>query len=78
MESVLLCFNEKRDGFNFSIVIFQFLSGNIPSAPAYGVYGSQLVRYARACCKYKDFVDRGKLLTNKFLSQGYRKTRLVS
>ena len=69
--------HDKRDGFNFPIVNFPFLCSNISSAPAYGVYVSQLVHYARACCKYQDFVDRGKLLTNKFFSQGYRKAKLV-
>ena len=58
-----------RVDFNFPIVNCPFLSSNIPSAPAYRVYVSQLVRYARACCKYQDFVDRGKLFTNKLLSQ---------
>ena len=33
---------DKRDDFNFPIVNFPFLSSNIPSAPAYGVYVSQL------------------------------------
>ena len=37
---------DKRDDFNFPIVNFPFLSSNIPSAPAYGVYVSQLIRYA--------------------------------
>ena len=68
---------DERDDFNFPIVNFPFLSSNIPSAPAYGVYVSQLVRYARACCKYQDFVDRGKVLTNIFLL-GCRKAKLVS
>ena len=54
------------------------MSSNIPSAPAYGVYVSQLVRYARACYNYEDFVDRGKLLTSKLLSQGYCRAKLVS
>ena len=39
---------DKRDDFNFSIVNFPFLCGNIPQSPAYGVYISQLIRYARA------------------------------
>ena len=34
----------KRDDF---IVNFSFFSGNIPSGPSYGVYISQLIRYAR-------------------------------
>ena len=56
---------EKRDEFNFQIVNFPFMSSNIPSALAYGVYVPQLVRYARACCNYEDFVEREKLLTSK-------------
>ena len=39
---------------------------------------SQLVRYARACYNYENFVDRGKLLTSKLLSQGYRRAKLGS
>ena len=51
---------------------------NIPSAPAYGVYVSQLIRYARTCSNYQDFMERGKVLTQKLLSQGYQKTKLVA
>ena len=38
---------DKRDDFDFIIVNFPFLSSNIPSDPSYGVYISQLIRYAR-------------------------------
>ena len=69
---------DKRDDFNFPIVNFPFLSSNIPSAPAYGVYVSQLIRYARACSNYQDFMERGKVLTIKLLSQGYQKSKLVA
>ena len=71
-------FYDKRDDFNFPIVNFPFLSSNIPSVPAYGVYVSQLIRYARACSNYQDFMERGKMLTTKLLSQGYQKTKLVA
>ena len=37
---------DKRDDFNFHITNFPFLSSNIPSSPAYGVFISQLIRYA--------------------------------
>ena len=67
-----------RDDFNFPIVNFPFLSSNSPSAPAYGVYVSQLIRYARTCSNYQDFMERGKVLTQKLLSQGYQKTKLVA
>ena len=69
---------DKRDDFNFPVVNFPLLSSNIPSAPAYGVYVSQLIRYARACLNYQDFMERGKVLTTKLLSQGYQKTKLVT
>ena len=54
---------DKRDDFNFPIVNFPFICSNIPVAPAYGVYISQLIRYSRACGYYQDFLDRGLLLT---------------
>jgi hypothetical protein len=38
----------KRDDFNFKIINFPNMCSNIPASPAYGVYISQLVRYARA------------------------------
>ena len=44
---------DKRDDFNFHITNFPFLSSNIPSSPAYGVFISQLIRYARACSSYE-------------------------
>ena len=68
----------KRDDFNFPIVNFPFLSSNIPVAPAYGVYVSQLIRYARACSNYQIVMQRGKVLTTKLLNQGYQKTKLVA
>ena len=40
---------DKRDDFDFHIVNFPFLSSNILSGPSYGVYISQLIRYARCC-----------------------------
>ena len=64
---------DKRDDFNFPIVNFPVLSSNIPSAPAYGVYVSQLIRYARAFSNYQDLLERGKVLTTKLSSWGYKK-----
>ena len=37
---------DKRDVFGLNILKFRFMSSNIPSAPAYGVYAPQLIRYA--------------------------------
>ena len=35
----------KRDDFNFELVNFPFLDGDVPSSPSYGVYISQLIRF---------------------------------
>ena len=40
---------DKRDDFNFPIVKFPLICSNIPTAPAYGVNISQLIRYSSAC-----------------------------
>ena len=40
---------DECDDFDFHIVNFPFLSSNIPYGPSYGVYISQLIRYARCC-----------------------------
>ena len=67
---------DKRDDFDFHIVNFPFLSSNIPSGPSYGVYISQLIRYARRCSHYDDFRYRHKCLVDRLLSQGYKALRL--
>ena len=63
---------DKRDAFGFHIVNFPFMSTNIPSAPAYGVYASQLVRYAHCCSSYSDFLIYHRALVKRLLSQGYK------
>ena len=50
---------DKRDDFNFPIVNFAFICSNIPAAPIYGVYISQLIRYSKDYDSYHDFLDRG-------------------
>ena len=69
---------DKRDDFNFHITNFPFLSSNIPSSPAYGVFISQLIRYARACSSYECFILRDRRLSSKLLKQGYLVERLKS
>ena len=69
---------DKRDDFNFHITNFPFLSSNIPSSPAYGVFISQLIRYARACSSYEWFILRAAWLSSKLRGQGYARERLKS
>ena len=63
---------DKRDDFNFDIVNFPFLDGDVPQRPSYGVYISQLIRFARASSHVTDFNNRNKFLTANLLKQGYR------
>ena len=62
---------DKRDDFTFNIVNFPHLDSDVPKSPSYGIYMSQLVRYARACSKVDDFNERNLMLTKKLLCQGY-------
>ena len=62
---------DKRDDFNFDIVNFPFLDGDVPQRPPYGVYISQLISFARASSHVTDFNNRNKFLTAKLLKQGY-------
>ena len=64
------------DNFNFDIVNFPFLDGDFLQRPSYGVYISQLIRFARASSHVTDFNNRNKFLTAKLLKQGYRYHKL--
>ena len=72
--SARLC--DKHDNFDFHIVNFPFLSSNILSGPFYGVYISQLIRYAQCCSHYDDFRYHHKCLVDRLLSQGCIALRL--
>ena len=67
---------DKRNNFNFDIVYFPFLDGDVPQRPSYGVYISLLIRFARASSHVTDFNNSNKFLTDKLLKQGYRYHRL--
>ena len=67
---------DERDDFNFHITNFPFLSSNIPSSRAYGVFISQLIRQARACSSYEFFILRAARLSSKLLEKGYVRERL--
>ena len=60
---------DKRIDFDFEIVNFPFLDGDVPRSTSYGVYISQLIRFARASSYVTDFNTRNKLLTQNFLNK---------
>ena len=67
---------DKRDDFEFAIVNYAHLDGDVPRATSYGVYNSQLIRFARACSSVEDFHIRNQTITEKLLKQGYRFNKL--
>ena len=67
---------DKRDGFGFPIVNFPWLGGDVPRLPSYGIYISQLVRFARCCTSVFDFHSKNLQITSKLLTQGYRYHKL--
>ena len=73
----VLKFMISGDDFNFKIINFLNMWSHIPASPAYGVYISQLIRYARASSNYSDFLKRHLHLRNRLLDQGYTKIRLI-
>ena len=67
---------DKLDDFDFEIVNFPFLDGDVSRAASYGVYISQLIRFARVSSHVTDFNTRNKLLTAKLRNQGFRYHKL--
>ena len=52
------------------------MDGDVPRRPSFGVYISQLIRFARVYSHVDDFNARYKCLTAKLLTQGYRYNKL--
>ena len=59
---------DKRD--DFDIMNFPFLDGDVPRSTSYGVYISQLFRFATVPSHVDDFNSRNQVLTAKLLRQG--------
>ena len=67
---------DKRGDFDFDIVNFPFLDEGVPRSASYGVYISQLIRFARVSSHVDDFNTRNKVLTATLLRQGYRYNKI--
>ena len=59
-----------------TLSIFLFIDGDVHRSTSYGVYISQLIRFARASSQFADFITRNKVLTQKLFKQGYRYNKL--
>ena len=62
----------------YGVKVSYELKSAILLLPAYGVFISQLIRYARACSSYECFILRARRLSSKLLKQGYLVERLKS
>ena len=51
---------------------FPKLSGNIPHDGSYGVFIAQTLRYAKACSKYADFIERTLILKKQLVRQHFK------
>ena len=69
-------FYDKRDDFDFDIVNFPYLDGDVPRTTSNGVYISQFIRFARVSSYLADFNAGSRSLTAKLLQQGYRYHKL--
>ena len=67
---------DKWNDFDFDVVNFPFLDGDVSRRTSYGVYISQLIRCARASSNLSDFSCRNKALTANLFRQGYRYFKL--
>ena len=67
---------DKQDDFDFIIVSFTFLDGDVPRSTSYGVYISQRIRFARLSSHVDDFNTCNKVLTAKLRRQGYRYNKI--
>ena len=67
---------DKRNDYDFDIMNFPFLDGDVSRSTSCGVYISQLIRFARVSSHVDDFYTRNKVLTAKLLIQEYRYHRI--
>ena len=67
---------DKCNDFDFEIVNFPYLDGDVPRRASYSFYILQLIPFARVFSHVTDFNTQNKLLTAKPLNQGYQYHKL--
>ena len=63
---------DKRKDYNFEIINYSDLSGNIPINQSYGVFTSQLIRFCDINGSFDNFINDIKILVDKLLCLGYK------
>ena len=67
---------DKRNDFNFNVISFPLMSGNLPHTQMHGLFLSQLVRYCYTNSTFSSFLKCSKKLYNKLVTQGLQPDRL--
>ena len=62
---------DKRKDFKFKVISYPFLEGNIPNNLSYGVFTSQLIRFANINNTFNGFFNDSKELISKLVCQGF-------
>ena len=60
-----------RNDYNFEVINYPFLDGNIPKGQSYGIFISQLVRLARINSSFNGFLSDCKNLVRKLERQSF-------
>ncbi len=63
---------DKRNDYSFNVISYPFLDGNIPNNLSYGVFISQLVRFAKINTNINGFYTNIGNLIKKLVSQGFK------
>lgn len=63
---------DKRSDFNFDVINYPDLSGNIPLTQSYGVFMSQTIRFCEINSSYDDFKKDMRILIDKLVVLGFK------
>ena len=67
---------DKRNDYSFEVINYPFLDGNIPKNQSYGVFISQLVRFARINSSFQRFIADCRNLICKLIRQSFNPAAL--
>ena len=60
---------DKRNDYDFDVISFPYLDGNIPKSQSYGIFISQLIRYVRINTSSSNFISDCRKLVTKLVGQ---------
>ena len=69
---------DKRNDFDFKVVNYPNLAGNIPPSQSYGVFISQLLRFCNVNSSFKNFVSDVQHMVHTLCNQNFQYDTLLS